>query len=345
MKKSIVFGIIFLLISVCVIPSTGTIVEQTTTGDVITVDDEGDGDYTSIKEAVNNANSGDIIEVYSGTYYDYDMIIDKDRITLIGISYELGSGNDTGQPFLDIIDEDVIIIKADSVKIINLLFDNNNNYKDAIIISNGNSCIIENNTILNHYFYGILISGANHIIRNNYINHCGTGISGSFSNVSIVGNTINYTIRGIILGEARDSLIKRNRISNASEVGIKLVDSSFNVITQNIIENNGHYTLKRGWGIWITEDWLIVPNCMSNLISKNNFINNSLHIGCYYLFFGRNKFENNYYDNWIGFGPKLIRGIRIIFIIPIPFLGAIEIPIPRIQFDRHPAKEPHDIEV
>ena len=35
-------------------------------GNIIIVDDEGDSDYTSIKEAVNNVNPSDTIEVYSG---------------------------------------------------------------------------------------------------------------------------------------------------------------------------------------------------------------------------------------------------------------------------------------
>jgi hypothetical protein len=43
----------------------------------------------------------------------------------------------------------------------------------------------------------------------------------------------------------------------------------------------------------------------SNTIRQNNFI--STEPVSYALPF-RNKWVNNYYDNWIGFGPKLIRG-------------------------------------
>ena len=42
----------------------------------ITVDDEpGDADYTSLKEAINNANTGDTIEVYSGIYIEDEISI------------------------------------------------------------------------------------------------------------------------------------------------------------------------------------------------------------------------------------------------------------------------------
>lgn len=36
----------------------------------ITVDDEPDSDYTSIQSAVNNANDGDTILIYLGTYVE-----------------------------------------------------------------------------------------------------------------------------------------------------------------------------------------------------------------------------------------------------------------------------------
>lgn len=65
---------------------------------VLTVDDEGDGDYTSIAEAVATANPGDTIEVYSGDYYECNITIYASGLTLKGMARELGSGTDTGKP-------------------------------------------------------------------------------------------------------------------------------------------------------------------------------------------------------------------------------------------------------
>ena len=47
------------------------------------VDNEGDGDYTTIAEAIEDASAGDTIEVYSGTYIE-NIEIHKE-ITLTGI--------------------------------------------------------------------------------------------------------------------------------------------------------------------------------------------------------------------------------------------------------------------
>lgn len=67
-------------------------------GNIIIVDDEGDGDYTSIMDAVNNSTHNDTIEVYSGTYVEDDIRIEPTGLTLVGIPYELGTGSDIGRP-------------------------------------------------------------------------------------------------------------------------------------------------------------------------------------------------------------------------------------------------------
>lgn len=64
----------------------------------IYVDDEGDGDYTSIQDAVNNAVNGSTIYVYSGQYNE-SIVLSK-KINLIGIENELDSGDDTGKPII-----------------------------------------------------------------------------------------------------------------------------------------------------------------------------------------------------------------------------------------------------
>jgi hypothetical protein len=79
-KIILVLGIIALLICISFTPSVAvdTIKQSSmpiSDKTIIIVDDEGDGDYTSIKEALNHANPGDTIEVYSGTYYEYNIYI------------------------------------------------------------------------------------------------------------------------------------------------------------------------------------------------------------------------------------------------------------------------------
>jgi len=47
------------------------------------VDNEGDGDFTSIEEAIENAESGDVIQVYSGHYHE-KLVVDRNNLIIEG---------------------------------------------------------------------------------------------------------------------------------------------------------------------------------------------------------------------------------------------------------------------
>ena len=165
----------------------------------IIVDDEGDGDATSIQESIILANPGDIIEVYSG-YYEENIIIDK-QISIFGIDSEYGSGSDTGKPIIfGKGNNDVVLITVDSVEL------------DGFRIQNSGVVSGENFSDA-----GIDISSNNNIISNN----------------TLTGNLV-----GIFIGDSDDNLIIYNNISNNNIYGIRLYSSDDNVFTNNFISSN-----------------------------------------------------------------------------------------------------------
>ena len=352
MHKSIpiVVGITILFLGTCITPSVAIdTIEQSSMPisdkSVIIVDDEGDGDYTSIKEAVNNASSGDTIEVYSGTYLEQGIHIENDNIELLGISHELGEGDDSGKPFIKGDGTIAAIwVGASHAIVSNFTIENPYNHtyyhtggiyvgkdyppfeQEDIIISD---CIIYNTT------WGIYDTDAENIrIINNNISHCINGIDIDFSmNFLTTGNVItDCRDCGIFLyGPIFNRNFSGNRIRNC-KFGIDFGGEN-NIFYGNDIENCS-------LGIRFSGD--------GNIFTKNNFKNysqkyNPFNGSWFYKFFlfpTRNSWTSNYWDTWKGVGPKIILGS---FAVGWRLIPNMPLFIPWIDFDWHPALKPYDI--
>ena len=103
------------ILSVCIILLTSFIVAfpvktVRATGNTLYVGGSGPGNYSSIQAAINDANDGDTVFVYNGTYYEHDVYISKNYLNLIGENKEttLIEGND---------DTDVIKISAEGINV------------------------------------------------------------------------------------------------------------------------------------------------------------------------------------------------------------------------------------
>ena len=85
-RNVIVFGIITLFIEASIVSGINIQIEETISsrGDTLYVGGSGEGNYTRIQDAINNASDGDTVFVYNGTY-DEHLIINV-RINLIGES-------------------------------------------------------------------------------------------------------------------------------------------------------------------------------------------------------------------------------------------------------------------
>ena len=332
-SKCLTIGVILFFIVTGIFPSTKS--ELTHDKNIITVDDEpGDADFTSIKEAVNYSSPGNIIEVYSGTYLEEEICIGKENISLLGISHELGEGNDIGKPFIRGNESaSVIQIEASNVIVSNFVVENPSDnpsfYNCCIFVGTEMTTAYQNNTISeciirNSTDVGIRVgrTGWNLCIINNEISHCGSyGINAPFTvRLNISGNVI-ADCYGIYFGGSKGN-VSRNWISNC-KYGI-LIHEGNNIIYGNDIENCSISVKSIGLRT-------------GNKITKNNFKNYSLmevwwerSIGIY--FFGsmvekKNRWIENYWDTWSGVGPKKIFGNLILwrdileeFLITIPIL-------------------------
>jgi parallel beta-helix repeat protein len=349
-RKGLAVGIILLFVGTCVIPAMAqnrATSNQLSRGTTITVDDDGDGDYTSIKDAVNHSNPGDIIEVYSGTYLEGEKIImNIPEITLNGIPYELGGGNGTGGPLIQ-CSYVIFWVTADKTTISGFIMQKEIGQGDLIDVDSVNGCLISNNTIQNGTEYpntGIdcFNSTSVQIINNIIKNIDGDGIFFEESdNACICGNSISNSECGIFIDSSESINITKNMIDGC-DVGIRLGSSYNMTLYLNNLESNS---------IGLT-----LELSGKNNIKHNNFINNSRDAGWLAVKIPitqrwksiRNQWIDNYWNDWIKKGPKMIPGVIFILIGIIPgveiFLP-IGIPLLLFQFDWHPAQEPYDIPV
>jgi len=331
-------------VDVKTIPSSNSI--TATTGNIITVDDEpGDADFTSIKEAVNYSSPGDSIEVYSGTYPEDGILLTKENVNLLGISHELGEGNDSGKPFIKGNGFDsVIIVEASHVIVSNFTIENPEtetlNFTCGIFVERHpgyeqNNITISDCIITNSAHAGIYVSYTRDNIRiiDNHISHCfldGINIM-SYSPISsfiISGNVITDCREGIDFMSDHQN-VSGNRIRRC-RFGIYFGGNN-NILYGNDIENCTAGIQYGGDG---------------NIITKNNFKNYSRNGFWFYKLFlypVKNRWIGNYWDTRSGIGPKKILGASVVGWRLLYFHVQLLIPIPWFEFDWKPAKEPYDI--
>lgn len=202
---------------------------QTCSANTLSVDINGELQYSSIQEAINNATTGDTIYIYQGTYYE-NLKINKSII--------LTGENKLNTIIMGGTSGDIIQITVDNVEISDLTIKNP--------IGTDMKCLK-------------LLEVENCIISNNMIENGNDGIFLSNSNSNtITENTIeNNVANGIYAyncdnNEIYDNIIKDNGVS-----GIRLINSNNNLLYLNHIlinlnsnaydnSNNDWYTGNQG---------------------------------------------------------------------------------------------------
>lgn len=186
-------------------------------GDIIIVDQNGTGDYFTIQDGINNANTGDTVLVYPGNYIEIvdftgkDIVVASLFLTTLDTSY-------ITQTIIDGNQENYQLVRftngeTESARLIGFTITNasepsgksdKSNSQGLGIHINGSSPVIESNRIINNsyndWYYtggGIVIENSsakiiNNIINNNEMAYHGGGIYINNSiNVHIENNSID----------------------------------------------------------------------------------------------------------------------------------------------------------
>jgi parallel beta-helix repeat protein len=276
-------------------------------GDILYVGGNGPQNYSTIQNAVNSAHPGDTIFVYSySSPYRENIIIETNEIQLIGEN-----------KYSTIVDgngiSDVIQIKSDYVTV--------------------SGFTIQHSGLIEHteYHAGVHMiypSDYNNITNNIIINN-NNGICIQASNNNTVSkNIVSHNLKGILfLAASRYNIISENNFEN-NNISFFFGASVYNSIIENNIKNSSEYGLVLYFSRYQT-------------IRRNNFINNTCHayfIERFRLANEKNKWFRNYWDNWIGIGPKILKGEMF-----TEWVG--QKLIPWINFDWIPAYKPFIIQV
>lgn len=316
-KKCLVIGTMILFVGTSISSEVDNMTMEKYTisstnlgGNILYVGGSGPNNYTKIQDAINDANDGDTIFVYSNSSPYYEHIIINKSISLVGEDKNttIIDGNGGGI---------VIKIMKDQVRIMKFTVANGSY---GFWISSSNNTIMENN--IQDNIDGIwLQTSDNDKIEKNIIHNSkydGIVLYSCSNNNVIEGNIIQKSgYDGIILhSSSSNNIVRGNIAQNNGYYGIVLDSAHDNTITENTVRNNGYYGI-------------ILNSSDNNVIRHNNFMTNRKH-----AFFmkwsimpSHNSWDENYWDDWSMPVPRLIPGRMK--------------RIPWINFDWHPAQEPY----
>jgi len=229
-------------------------------GNILYVGGTGEGNFTNIQDAIDNASDDDTVFVYDDSSPYYENVLINKSIKLVG-EEKLTTCIDAKE------NGTVIEINADNVSLKDFsiqhsgreynagvnLFGNNCNVSDNIIINNRygmrirytNNNIINGNEIRDNSRDGIQLYYTNNsTIQHNIISRIDSLTIGIYSvycnNNTICNNMVNKTYHGIYISATTNSTIDANYVNGCHFKAIMLANAPDNIIKNNSLRQYIH---------------------------------------------------------------------------------------------------------
>ena len=292
-KKGLAVGIVFLFIYINIISINAVNITQKSytafvEGSTLYVGGSGPGNYTTIQEAINNANDGDTVFVFDDSSPYYENIVINKSINLIGENKNTTviDGGGSG---------DVVCISSDFIELSEFTIRNSgDNNRDAGVYINSSYNYISNNIISDNKL-GIWVD-----MKDNH---------GNNDNI-ITQNTILKNGKGIYLALSENTTISKNIIIS-NDYGIHTTQGFlFNGCSNTIIIKNSIINNTLGIDLGFQS---------SASINFNNFINNERSATFFLGAPEKIDWDNNFWDR-LRILPKPILGVQGFFILRFPWL-------------------------
>lgn len=277
MKRELIENIFIVLLFVL-----GTTVTQAY-AENFTVDSKGGGNYSSIQEAVNNAHTGDTINVNPGVYNE-NIVVDKE-LTILSNPASLASSTARTYVIGAVSEKDVFDVNSNNVKIdgFYIIGGPSGAERDevGINIEGVENCSLSNNgLVLNNI--GISLNGSKtNYLDNNMVSLGKKGITLVNSNENILtNNTVTTNSDGISLNNSMNNTLFNN-IADANMNGIYLGMSQGNIFTYNLIMRNinglnvevARSNLMVNNSIFLNDVGINLIGSSENSIYENQFVN------------------------------------------------------------------------
>jgi len=226
------FLIFLLILGLVIIPATAA---------VIPVDSNGEGNYSSIQEAVNNAQEGDTILVNPGVYQE-NVKVEK-KVSILANSSSENPGKRT-YVLGAVSGEDVFYVNSNNVTIDGFYISGSPSegdiYEVGIRLEGVENCLLSNNALIMNDV-GIALAGSRgNYLSNNLVSLGYKGIALENSEENILSdNTVLTNDRGILLNNSANNTIMNNTAGSNTR-GISLEMSDMNTLMSNTISKNDY---------------------------------------------------------------------------------------------------------